>query len=176
MHDKQLYYGTVDGRVCVNTGRVDGVLLDDPNTFSPIDWSLLTAFSDLGSPPEAGGNIRPLIRSDGATPSFIVEARYRYDESDVDPVSLVSGGDNTWDNGKWDSATWGGYPPTQEVRGAFGAGDGCGDRHSRRVRLHDRVDGLGRDLHHGWASCDGRAAAPADFARLTERHRLHPGT
>jgi len=128
--DKQLFYGTTDnpGRVCVNTGYVDGVVLADASAFTPIQWSLLTAFSDLGIPRQKQiGLIRPLILSDGAAPSFTVEARYKYDQSEVDPVALVAGGSSTWGSSAWDGSTWGGsYAPTQEMRGAAGMGTAVG--------------------------------------------------
>lgn len=122
--NKQLYYGTSDGRVCVNTGYVDGVTLEDSNAFEAIEWSLLTATSDLGAPTQKQvGLIRPLLLSDGIAPSFSVEARYRYEQTELDPVSLVAGVGNTWDGDTWDSAVWGGAStPTQEVRGATGMG------------------------------------------------------
>lgn len=120
----KLYYGTSDGRVCVNTGYLDGVTLADPDAFTPIDWSLLTAATDFGSPVQKQvGLIRPLILSDGLSPSFVVQARYGYSQREVDPVSLLTGGANTWDSGVWDEAVWGGeYTPVQKVRGSFGMG------------------------------------------------------
>ena len=56
-------------------------------------------------------------------PSFEAEARYRYDQTEVDPVSLVAGADGGWGSGLWGEATWAGAStPTQKVRGATGLG------------------------------------------------------
>jgi hypothetical protein len=122
--EKSLYYGTSDGRVCRNTGYVDGVTLADPNAFTPIDWSLLTAASDLGSPTQKQvGLIRPLIISEGIAPNFSAEARFGYSLEELDPVSLVAGAAEGWDSGVWDEAVWAGASaPTQEVRGTTGMG------------------------------------------------------
>lgn len=122
--EKKLYYGTTDGRVCVQTGYVDGVTLADASSFTPIDWSLLTAASDLGAPTQKQvGLIRPLITCDGVSPSFEVEARYGYSQTELDPVSLVSGSVQGWDSDLWDVGTWSGESaPVQEVRAATGMG------------------------------------------------------
>jgi hypothetical protein len=121
---RRLYYGTDNGRVCINTGYLDGVTISNPNAYAPIDWSLLTAASDLGSPVQKQvGTIRPLILSDGVAPSFAVAARYGYSQEELGLVSLVTGGDNTWDVALWDTATWSGdIAPSQAVRGSTGMG------------------------------------------------------
>lgn len=123
-YDGRLYYGTPDGRVCVNTGYVDGVTLDDPSAYAPIQWSLITAFTDFGVPVQKQvGIIRPLILSDGVAPSFSAEARYRYDQTELGPVPLVAATAGGWDSAVWDEAVWGGGSlPTQQPRGAIGAG------------------------------------------------------
>lgn len=126
--DTQLYYGFagLDGKVCVNTGYLDGVTLVDPASYVPIQWSLLPAFNDFGSPRQKQVSmVRPLILSDGVAPSFIVEARYQYDQSDMDPVTLVldGNGTDTWDNAIWDDAVWNGNSAaSQQVRGTTGMG------------------------------------------------------
>lgn len=122
--EKQLYFGTSDGRVCVNTGPVDGVTLADPNAFEAIDWSLLTAATDLGVPVQKQVTLlRALILSDGIAPSYDVEARYGYSTDEVDPVSLAIGVGDVWGSGLWDTAVWAGTStPSQEVRGATGIG------------------------------------------------------
>lgn len=120
----KLYFGTDDGRVCINTGYLDGVVLADPNAYEPIDWSVLTAATDFGQPVQKQvGNIRPLLISDGVAPSFAVDARYAYSQAELGTVAFVTGGANTWDNALWDEATWGGdLAPRQSVRGATGMG------------------------------------------------------
>ena len=121
--ERQLFYGTQDGRVCVNTGYVDNVPLAG-DSFSAVDWGVLTAFSDLGTPfQKQVVLIRPLVRADGGEASYSVEARYRYDTSEVGPVTLEAGGSGTWDSAVWDSSVWGGeYAPIQRVAGATGLG------------------------------------------------------
>lgn len=120
----QLWFGTEDGRVCVHTGYVDDVKIAD-DTYSEIDWSLITAPSTLGSPRQKRvGLIRPLIRAEAAGSSFEARARYRYDLDELDPVAVViEGGSGTWDTAVWDEDVWGGATlPTQEFRGGTGVG------------------------------------------------------
>jgi hypothetical protein len=124
--EKQLYFGTTDGRVLVNTGTTDGVSISSPDAYDPIEWSLLTATSDLGAPTQKQvGLIRPLILSEGAVPSIRVNARYRYDQAELDPVTLVGGTGDVWDSALWDQGLWAGdSAPSQPVRGATGMGPG----------------------------------------------------
>lgn len=124
VHDKQFHFGTDSGTVNINTGYLDGIVLADTNAYTPVDWALLTATTDLGLPAQKQvGMIRPLILSEGGEPSVAVEARYRYSQTELDPVSLVSGTGDVWDSGLWDVALWAGqYTPSQPVRGATGMG------------------------------------------------------
>lgn len=126
-HDKQLYFGTPTGTVNVNTGYVDGLTLEDPESFIAVQWAILTAASDLGTPRQKQLQlIRPLLISEGTQPAFAVEARYRFSQEELDPVTLQASSGSTWDGDTWDSATWGGdLTPSQEVRGATGMGTAC---------------------------------------------------
>lgn len=121
----KMYFGTVDGRVCVNDGDVDGVTLDDPDAYTSIQYALLSAFSDLGLPVQKQVQaIRVSILSDGGSPSYDVGARYGLDFSELPTVTQTPGSNpNAWDVALWDSAVWAGeYSPTEEVRGAVGMG------------------------------------------------------
>lgn len=121
----QMYFGTEDGRVCIHTGYVDAVTLADPSDFTPVDWGLTSAFSNLGAPRQKRVQmLRPLLLSDGAPPTVGLAARYKYDLTPVDPVSLVITGEGaTWDSATWDVDVWGGgTPPTQVTRGTTGMG------------------------------------------------------
>lgn len=121
-----LYFGTADGRVCVNTGYIDGVLLSDPSAYTPIDCSGITRFTNLGN-----GNqkqitmIRPTIISEGGAVPQSMAARYRYDLTEAPkPLALAaSAGSSTWDVALWDVAKWGGsYATQQQAFGAVGMG------------------------------------------------------
>lgn len=120
----KLYFGTADGRVCVNDGYLDNVLLSDPNSYTPVQWALLTAFSNGGNGRMKRAHlIRPTILSDAIAPNFRVEAKYRYDLAELSPVSGSLAGLGGWDSGLWDSAVWGGeYSASQQLRGATGCG------------------------------------------------------
>lgn len=122
--DRKLYFGTVDGRVCINDGYLDGVTLADPNSFTPVQWSVLGAFNGLGN----GRNkqvvgIRPEILCDGGAPNFETAARYDYDFTELANVTQSQVGEDSWDVGLWDVAVWAGdFAPTSELRGAVGMG------------------------------------------------------
>lgn len=120
----KLYFGSVDGKVYINDGYIDGVTLADPNAYTAIQWSMLTGFTNLGNARQKQIQfIRPTILSEDASPSFSVGAKYKYNFTELDPVSgAVLGGDE-WDSGLWDAALWSGeYQASQEVRGAVGMG------------------------------------------------------
>jgi hypothetical protein len=120
-----LYFGTVDGRVCVNDGYLDGLTLADPNSYSTIQWSLLSSFQDLGTPQRKRvQSIRPRVLSQGGAVTMKAAARYDWDLTELPTVTAVaSSGTNTWDVGLWDTATWGGaYASQSQVFGASGFG------------------------------------------------------
>ena len=123
--DGTLYFGTEDGRVCVNDGYVDGVLLSDPNTFSAIAWSLLTSFQNLGTPTwKRVQIIRPRMLTQGGSVSFQATANYDWDMTEpAAPASTVATGTSLWDSGLWDTATWqGAYNSQSIINGAAGIG------------------------------------------------------
>lgn len=122
----KLYFGTPDGRVLVNEGYVDGVTLTDPNSYTPVQWSILTAFSGFGSAAQKQVHlIRPLIRSEGAVPSYCAAARYDWNVAELAAVTdpPPAAGDDAWDTALWDTAVWGGSNlVSNRAGGAVGIG------------------------------------------------------
>lgn len=117
------YIGTADGRVIVHTADVDAVNLAG-SVFTPIDWSLLTSFQNLGSPGKNKqiGLIRPVFVSMSA-PIYTCNIKYDYkiEELPIPPGTPTS--PSSWDNGQWDISTWGGaFAVTQSTQGASGMG------------------------------------------------------
>lgn len=122
----QLFFGTTDGRVCVNQGNLDNVLLSDPNVSSPISWGVLHAYQTLGTARlKRVHMVRPVLLSD--SPDSLVTAGARYD-FDLTPLNAPSGSAATsgaalWDTAIWDVDLWGGDSfPTARLLGATGLG------------------------------------------------------
>lgn len=124
VYDGQMYFGTVSGTVCINDGYVDGRTLADPSTYTPVQYSGIGAFQNLGSPNQKQIQlIRPRFMGQSAAPSFDVAARYDFDLEELATVSPGAGAGSLWDAGLWDTAIWGGdYSPSNGVRGAAGMG------------------------------------------------------
>lgn len=121
----QMYFGTVDGRVCVNTGYVDGVLLSDANAYTPVRWSFLTAFNNLGNARmKRLAMLLPSIRSETQGPSVQCAARFDFDFSELAaPAGTGIAAKGTWDNALWDTAVWGGdATPSNTLGGTSGMG------------------------------------------------------
>lgn len=121
----KLYFGTVSGSVCVNDGYVDGVTLADPTSYTAIQYALLTAFQNLGTPKRKRlQTLRVHLLSGTPQPALSAAARYDFDFSTLSAVtqSLPTSG-SAWDVAVWDTDAWGGeYTPTQQVFGATGQG------------------------------------------------------
>lgn len=120
-----LYFGTEDGRVCINDGTVDGVLLADPNAYTPINWSCLTSFQALKTPHRKRiQSITVSVLSQGGSVPVVAEARFGYDFTEPSaPASTVSGPAGAWGSAVWGTAVWGGeYAPQRFVFGAAGIG------------------------------------------------------
>lgn len=122
--NKELYFGTADGRVCRNFGYVDNVPLA-ADTFEAVEWSVMTAFSHLGNTRNKRVQmIRPVLVSE--TPNASCEAAARYDYNLLEPSAATGnggGGPNAWDEAVWDTATWSGeFGLTQRLGGATGIG------------------------------------------------------
>jgi hypothetical protein len=142
-----LYFGTADGRVCVNDGYLDGVTLANPDSYTPIDCSLLTAFSDLGTPVRKRiQQIRVHVLSQGGAIGVNAAARYNFDLTEAPPpdaLSIVV--DGTWDNATWDASAWGGaYQVQDKVFGAYGSGQSMAL--AIRLRASSRMTLVGADV------------------------------
>jgi hypothetical protein len=121
----KLYFGTADGRVCINTGYLDGLSISDANAYTPIVVSGITRFSNLGRGTQKQiMQIRANVQAEGGTVQRAIEARYNYDLSEAGvPASSSAPGGSLWDSAVWDAATWGGAYATQNtVGGAVGMG------------------------------------------------------
>ena len=120
----KLYFGTADGRVCINTGYVDGVKLEEEDAYTPVQWAVLSAFTNMGNARQKQVlSIRPTVLSDAMPSSYRAEARYKYNFLEMGPVSLSPGGRGTWDASTWDADVWSGeYQANQVLHGAVGMG------------------------------------------------------
>jgi hypothetical protein len=120
---RQLYFGTADGRVCINTGYLDNVNLA-ATTYSEIQCGGVSAFTNLGD-----GRSKQLQRiaisylNNGGADAR-AEARYRFNLSEVSAfVTSISNASNLWGVGLWGVAKWGGgYTTTRKQFGAAGMG------------------------------------------------------
>jgi hypothetical protein len=121
-----LYFGTVDGRVCRNTGYVDGALLDmTAAVTSPIQFGYVSSFQNQGNAAQKQiGLIRPVVISQGSPPTLECSARYDWDLDALSPVAAATGSATTgWDASVWDVSTWGGaYTASDTTSGATGMG------------------------------------------------------
>ena len=125
-----VYFGTSDSRIMVMDVYVDGVVLDPPeDEFNgyPINYSMLTAYSDVGSAAtfKRAQFIRPDITS-VTNPSYQTKVLYDYSFTEVifniPPDNLLAFGQ--WDIDEWDIAIWGeGNPRTfHKLIGSGGVG------------------------------------------------------
>lgn len=120
----EFYIGTEDGRILIHTGTLDEVDLNGENGVN-IVWSGLQSFQDYGIPGayHRVHFIRPVFVSNAA-PSYVVEARYDYDLSEVFgavDTGVLSG--SLWDEGVWDTSLWSIELATiDDVRGGAGLG------------------------------------------------------
>jgi hypothetical protein len=123
--DGTLFFGTADGRVCVNEGYVDDVLLTDSDSWSPVAWSVLTAFQGL----QNGRNkqvqlIEPIVLSQQVDPTVEATALYDFDLTEPAPPSvLASNNEGAWGSSTWDASVWGGdYTASLAMQGGEGVG------------------------------------------------------
>ena len=119
------YFGTQDGRVCIHTGYADNVSLTNPVTFSPVDWGFVGAFSNMGAARQKRVSLmRPIIISDGANPSYAIQARYDCDVTGIDVSALITlPSSSAWDSVVWNQFEWAGVnPPLLMPSGAVGMG------------------------------------------------------
>lgn len=123
----QTYFGTPDGRLCWITGYVDGVTLADPDAYSPVQFSALTGFSNLGNASNKLVQlIRPSLLAQTANTAVRATAKFRFDTAEPAPPDAAAAGvgGNVWDTAIWDGSVWGGdYAPIDKFSGG---GGGCG--------------------------------------------------
>jgi hypothetical protein len=120
----KLYYGTVNGQVWINTGYLDNITLTNPVP-KGIFSALLSSFQNFSN-----GNvkrvqtIRPVLVWEGRLPTYLVEARYDFDLTEVltVPQELNPTVPLTWDSTAWDEAVWGGTAVSRRITGARGMG------------------------------------------------------
>lgn len=120
----KLFYGTVDGKVGVNDGYLDGRTLADPSGYTAVQWALLTAYQNLGNGRyKQVQMIRPTFLTEGTIPSYDAQARYGYSFAELSAVTQTAGTGDVWDAAVWDASIWGGdYQATQAVTGTTGMG------------------------------------------------------
>ena len=97
-----LYFGTEDGRLCVNDGYCDGAKLDGTGAYA-IDCSVLTAYSSLGTANKKRVHmIKPYFSTDGTNPGYQVQARYDFDLAGIGIVpSAPTPPASAWGTGIW---------------------------------------------------------------------------
>lgn len=121
-----LYFGNANGEVWINTGSVDGVLLSDASSYTPIEFSLLTTYQALNTPNQKIVQfIRTTFLNPGGQLNFKTIAKYGYDMSEMAPIAAlpIASAAGTWDAAIWDQSVWAGDSlPTKKVGGSFGMG------------------------------------------------------
>jgi hypothetical protein len=121
----KLYFGTEDGRVCINDGDVDNNQLASSANATAIDASLLTSFQSLNTARRKVPKMaRPLFMTDGTPPQYDVGVRFDYDRTALGAVTYQdTSGAGLWDSATWDVSTWGtGQGTAGEWRGIAGLG------------------------------------------------------
>jgi hypothetical protein len=114
------WFGDDEGRVCRNVDYVDGVLLENPSSFAPIEWSVLTAYQGDARQKRVQ-MLRPVVLSGAPRPDVEAQARYDFDivEPAANPLEALGG----WDVEEWDSAVWGTeFDAANLLQGATGMG------------------------------------------------------
>jgi hypothetical protein len=114
----KMFFGTADGRVCVNDGYSDSgttttvsganeVYVTAPQ--EKINFGMLSAYQNLGSVANKRVHmIRPYFVTDGAQPGYAASARYNYDLTELPLTALAPFGTDldAWNVGQWNTATW----------------------------------------------------------------------
>jgi hypothetical protein len=124
--NRQLYFGTSDGRVMISKGFIDNVARDGSTVNAKaIAWAGQTAFSDLGSPEQKQVHLLTArFVTQGTTPACLMQARYDFDQSPIylqPPTPALP--PNAWDVAHWDSGVFGGATAQKSITmGASGVG------------------------------------------------------
>ncbi len=129
IYNGRLYFGTTDGRLCVNEGYVDNVQLGDPTVWTGVAWSLLSAYTNMGNANQKQVKmVRPNMTSDGPFPQAVPTVKYGFDLSEPAAPAYTPPpdvGTALWDAAVWDSERWGGVlspGPYAPIYGGSGMG------------------------------------------------------
>ena len=118
-----LYFGTTDGKVCVNSGTLD-------DGTDAINFTLITSYQNMGSANKKRVQlVRPHFVTDGTAPAYLVGTRYDFNLAELnDTPSAVSFGTVTqgWDVSLWDQGLWDGGANANVSSATFGGGLGIG--------------------------------------------------
>lgn len=121
--DGDMYLGTVDGTVCVNDTYVDGQPLYDPAEYTPVQFSGIGAFRNLGRETEKQVQIIKPYFTGAAPPGYAVDARYDFNINELPAVDAATPTGAVWGAAVWGLSLWGNdYSPTSGARGATGMG------------------------------------------------------
>lgn len=124
-HGKFYFGGAGSGYIWVADGAVDSRLLATPETFTAIQWSLITRFNSLAGRNAKVETIRPTLVSQDGLPTWEAAARYNYNLTEIGSVTLGSaGGSGSWDVGLWDSAVWQSDLGSTDLRPRGASGEG----------------------------------------------------
>lgn len=132
--NRELYFGTDDGRICIQRGYVDNVALDDSSDFDPVAYSGLTAFwSGSNARNKQVQFIRPVLDSDTQLPVCQTTARYDYNTVEPTPptattsltlpaghLSSDDGDANAFAVYRFDSASGGSVTPSEPASPDYG--------------------------------------------------------
>ena len=144
-----LYFGDDVGNIHIMTNSLDGVARAGTGG-DPIEFSFLTAFSDLGAPGAAkrAHYARPRFFSEnGAAPTYNTKFLYDYDINEPN-ISLETAGQvgDVWDTGLWDLAIWGGDSiAASKLIG--GSGMGINLAMAMKGEANDRITFLDADIY-----------------------------
>lgn len=130
----KLYFGTADGRVCVNTGPVDNNKLTGSQDAIAIESSMLLGFISLGTAARKRLLMaRPHFITDGTAPQYVMEGRANYDFTEISTVAYTDPAQTAlWDVGIWDVSEWG---ATQGVAGEWRGISGYGSQVSLAMKM-----------------------------------------
>jgi hypothetical protein len=123
-----MYFAADDGAVWYMNGYEDNVTIADAaNDSRPVDFSMLTAYSNGGYPgaEKRGGIVKPIFQGTGLvdTDSAIL---YDYNFIELSAVGVDGTFDeeSVWDTAEWDTAIWGGNTTYRGLEGTLGDGMG----------------------------------------------------